>query len=300
MHPNNLHKDGYDFSQLVVTSPELGEFIVRQAGRRPTIDFSHALAVKTLNRALLMHYYQLNFWDIPEGYLCPPVPGRADYIHHIADLLAATQCDKGLIVGLDIGVGANAIYPIIGSQLYGWHFVGSEHEPRSFKSAQHIIQANKNLQNQVTIRQQAHSGNIFRGIIQPEDQFSFTMCNPPFHASASDANAGSQRKNRNLAKNKQKRNSDEKCLLKTDKNHLNFAGQQNELWCKGGEVTFIKQMINESQEYAKQVKWFTSLVSKKENLASIYHHLENVQACDVKTINMSQGSKVSRFVAWQF
>lgn len=39
---------------------------------------------------------------------------------------------------------------------------------------------------------------------------------------------------------------------------LNFGGQQQELWCEGGEVAFITQMIAESQQFGRQVKWFTS------------------------------------------
>ncbi|MDN4503934.1 23S rRNA (adenine(1618)-N(6))-methyltransferase RlmF [Alteromonadaceae bacterium BrNp21-10] len=301
MHPNNLHKEGYDFSRLLKASPELAQFVVHQADRRPTIDFSNALAVKTLNRALLKHYYKLEIWDIPDGYLCPPVPGRADYIHHIADLLATTPPrQKNKIVGLDIGVGANVIYPIIGSQLFGWHFVGSELDPTSFKSAQLIVNANKNIKNSVTIRQQTNPAQIFKGIIQPDDQFSFTLCNPPFHASAQEANAGSQRKNHNLGRNKQKRGNKSTPFTKHEKQHLNFAGQHNELWCHGGEAAFIKQMIIESLDYAKQVQWFTCLVSKKQNLHAIYQQLNDIQATDVKTINMSQGSKISRFVAWRF
>ncbi len=38
---------------------------------------------------------------------------------------------------------------------------------------------------------------------------------------------------------------------------LNFGGQQQELWCEGGEVAFIKKMIEESKGFAKQVMWFT-------------------------------------------
>jgi 23S rRNA (adenine1618-N6)-methyltransferase len=43
----------------------------------------------------------------------PSIPGRADYIHYIADLLA--ESNNGIIPrswdqGLDIGIGANCIY----------------------------------------------------------------------------------------------------------------------------------------------------------------------------------------------
>lgn len=302
MHSNNLHKNGYDFNQLVKTTPELKAFIISIKGRRPTIDFSNALAVKTLNQALLKHHYKLNYWDIPAGYLCPPVPGRADYIHHIADLLAATvptSDTRHTITGLDIGVGANVIYPIVGSQIYGWDFIGSEVNATSLKSAQHIVKSNPHLEKRISIRQQANIEHIFTGIIQPQDNFSFTLCNPPFHANALEARAGSQRKNRNLARHKQKRTGSNRSE-NTVQDQLNFAGQQNELWCEGGEAAFIQKMITESKSFAKQVQWFTSLVSKHDSLKGIYQQLNLVGASEVKTVEMSQGSKISRFVAWRF
>lgn len=78
-----------------------------------SVNFADPLAVKTLNKALLAHFYGVTHWDIPDGFLCPPVPGRADYVHHLADLLAD---DNGGVVPkqatvLDIGTGANLIYP---------------------------------------------------------------------------------------------------------------------------------------------------------------------------------------------
>ncbi|WP_340679293.1 23S rRNA (adenine(1618)-N(6))-methyltransferase RlmF [Paraglaciecola sp.] len=303
MHINNLHKDGYDFKQLAKTLPELARFVINKVARRPTIDFSDPLAVKLLNQALLKHHYKLDYWDIPTGFLCPPVPGRADYIHHIADLLAGSNVNVGNIdniVGLDIGVGANAIYPIVGSQVYGWQFVGSEVNPASIQSAQNIVNANPNLKNHLTIRQQFNAADIFKGVIQTQDRFSFTMCNPPFHANVQEASVGSQRKNTNLARNKQKRTGSISKKPEHSLNHLNFAGQHNELWCQGGEVAFIQKMIDESQHFATQVQWFTCLVSKKENLKGIYQQLAAVNAHEVLTINMSQGSKISRFVAWRF
>lgn len=300
MHTRNLHKNGYDFAQLVKFAPQLTNFIIKKEGRRATINFADPSAVKTLNQALLKQYYKLSYWDIPEGFLCPPVPGRADYIHHIADLITATTNKQNDVLGLDIGVGANVIYPIIGSQTYGWHFVGSDISDASLQSARHIVANNDNLKKQITIRKQQNSQHIFKGLIQPDDKFTFTMCNPPFHANAKDALAGNQRKNRNLARHKQKRQGREQRYCEANKTHLNFAGQHNELWCKGGEPAFISKMIIESQQFAKQVQWFTCLVSKKEHLNAIYRQLKQVQVKEVNTIEMHQGSKVSRFIGWQF
>jgi len=114
------------------------------------------------------------------------------------------------------------------------------------------------------------------------------MCNPPFHKSKKEAKEGSKRKITNLSKGKNRKVS------------LNFGGQANELWCEGGEVAFILKMINESLEYKENVTWFTTLVSKKENLNTIYNELEKVGVKQTKTIQMQQGQKLTRFVAWSF
>ncbi len=77
-----------------------------------------------------------------------------------------------------------------------------------------------------------------------------------------------------------------------------FGGQQQELWCEGGEVAFISQMIRESQAFARQVKWFTSLVSRGDNLPPLYRLLTEVGAVKVVKKEMAQGQKQSRFIAW--
>ncbi|MCI9838201.1 RlmF-related methyltransferase, partial [Escherichia coli] len=132
----------------------------------------------------------------------------------------------------DIGVGANCIYPLIGVHEYGWRFTGSETSSQALSSAQAIISANPGLNRAIRLRRQKESGAIFNGIIHKNEQYDATLCNPPFHDSAAAARAGSERKRRNLGLNKD--------------DALNFGGQQQELWCEGGEVAFIKKMIEES------------------------------------------------------
>jgi 23S rRNA (adenine1618-N6)-methyltransferase len=259
-----------------------------------TIDFSNPIAVKTLNKALLQTYYDLEFWNIPKNFLCPPIPGRADYIHYLADLLAQTNNGTiptgNSVLGLDIGTGANLIYPILGYSIYNWSFVGTDIDKMAIQNCSKIIEANPKLIDVISLQQQTESRFIFKNIITPEDRFTFTMCNPPFHASAEEANKSTVRKVSNL-------NPKEK---KTSNPVLNFGGQNAELWCNGGEIGFVTQMIYESAKYASQCLWFTTLVSKKENLSSIYKILKKVNAISIKTIEMSQGQKNSRIVAWSF
>jgi 23S rRNA (adenine1618-N6)-methyltransferase len=159
LHPRNQHRFRYDFSLLIKNCPELKAFVSINEHGIETIDFSKPEAVKTLNNALLITYYGIESWDIPANYLCPPIPGRADYIHYIADLLATNNnglVPKGDIVqGLDIGVGANCIYPILGNTSYGWSFVGTDIDENAIENCEKIIEANPKLIDSISLQQKA-------------------------------------------------------------------------------------------------------------------------------------------------
>ena len=292
LHSRNFHNDRYDFKALIKTNLDLQEFVKPNKYGDLSIDFANPQAVISLNKALLAHFYGIKNYTIPNGYLCPPIPGRADYVHHIADLLAS--CNNGVIpkgkavIGLDVGIGANGIYAIIGSSVYDWNFVGSDIEIESIKSVENIVNSNEILKEKIECKLQTNPENIFTGIIKADEFYDFTLCNPPFHKSLKDAMDGNKRKVQNLTKQK------------TTKNALNFGGKNNELWCKGGEIAFITNMIKESFEFKNNVLWFTTLVSKKDNLPLIYKKLEDIKAKEIKTINMSCGQKITRVVAWSF
>lgn len=288
LHPRNKHRGRYDFAQLILTSPPLGSYVFLNDYNDFSIDFANPKAVKALNCALLKHFYNITEWDIPAQYLCPPIPGRADYVHHLADLLASeTKLTlRKRIRVLDIGVGANVIYPLIAFREYGWQFLGADVDPTALKNAQIILDANPGLASAVELRLQTSPSAIFSGIVKADEHFDLTMCNPPFHASLADAKEGTQRKWQNLGKTKDAT--------------LNFGGQGAELFYDGGEIAFISRMIVESSGIGSQCYWFSCLVSKTSNLPSVYKVLKANGARQVKTINMAQGQKQSRFVAWTF
>ncbi len=292
LHARNKHRERYDFKLLIQTSPALQPFVKLNDYGNESIDFFNPEAVKMLNKALLKHYYGIEHWDIPNNYLCPPIPGRADYIHHVADVLA--QSNKSVVPTgkgikcLDIGVGANCVYPIIGHHEYGWSFIGADIDPIALDSAQKIIQSNSNLYGAIELRLQPHAKDIFKGIIKKDEWIDVTICNPPFHSSLAEAQSGTLRKLSNL---KSKR---------ITQATLNFGGQNNELWCTGGEERFIKDMILQSVLFSQSVFWFSTLVSKESTLKSIYETLKNVKAVEIKTLPMGQGNKISRLVAWTF
>ena len=292
LHPRNKHRERYDFPKLILACPELKPFIINPKSNEDSIDFANPDAVKALNKALLAHFYQIKFWDIPQNYLCPAIPGRADYIHYVADLLAESNggiIPKGLnIKCLDVGVGANCVYPIIGRAEYGWGFVGSDIDPLAIRSATNIVNFNPTLKGSVSCRLQKYENVFFDEIMKPKELFDVTICNPPFHASAEEAVIANVRKVGHLTQKK----------ITTPA--LNFGGQSKELYCEGGEAQFIWEMINESATIPDFCFWFTTLVSKKENLAGIHKTLAKAKALETKVIEMKQGQKSSRIVAWTF
>ncbi|MEQ9164965.1 MAG: 23S rRNA (adenine(1618)-N(6))-methyltransferase RlmF [Fulvivirga sp.] len=292
LHPRNRNRERYDLKALIISNPELKTFVKPNKYGDDSVDFSNPAAVKLLNKALLNHYYGIKHWEFPERNLCPPIPGRADYLHYMADLLGSSNfgnVPKGSkIIGYDIGMGANCIYPIIGAIEYDWNFIGSDVDAKSVKSAQNIVDSNPSLKGKIDCWLQENPKDFFYGIIGKEDKIDFSICNPPFHASAEEAQQGTARKVKNLTGKEIKNPA------------LNFAGISNELICDGGEYKFVNNMIRESKKFSTNCFWFSSLVSKQSNLKSIYQSLDKFEAVEVKTIPTGTGNKSSRIVAWTF
>ena len=292
LHLRNRNRHSYDMPALTIAIPELKNHIKPSKSGSASINFADPKAVKLLNKALLKHYYGITYWEFPNTNLCPPIPGRADYIHYMADLLGESNFNTvpigAQITFLDIGLGASCIYPILGSIEYGWQCIGSDIDPKTIACAEAIVNANALIQDKISCRLQKNTAHIFQGIIGEEDKIDFTICNPPFHSSVADALKGTQRKIKNLSGKKAKIPE------------RNFAGISHELVCEGGEYGFIHTMIRESEKFSKNCYWFSSLVSKQSNLKRIYAALTKSNAHLIKTIPMGTANKTSRIVAWTF
>jgi 23S rRNA (adenine1618-N6)-methyltransferase len=265
--------------------PDLLPYVFVNDHQTQTIDFANPKAVKVLNRALLISHYNVIFWEFPDVHLCPPIPGRVDYIHHIANLLSNSGINKNVSV-LDIGTGASCIYPILGVAEYHWSFIATDIDENALKYAQKIIHQN-NLQESVSLRYQNDASQIFKGILKSDDHFSVSICNPPFYKSEAEALEATTQKLKGLKR-------------EDGSGVRNFSGTPNELYYKGGEKAFIHNYLYESSLFKNQCSWFTTLVSKKGLVKGMYVSLKKLGATDVKTINMGQGNKISRLVAWTF
>ncbi len=294
LHPRNRHGEGYDFLQLLKSCPELVPFVSRNAYGNESIDFADPAAVRALNRALLITYYGISTWELPPLYLCPPVPGRADYLHHLADLLGSSNggtIPRGASIRiLDIGVGANCVYPLIGHHEYGWSFLGSDIDPLALGAAGRILSENPGLDEAIQLRLQPTPPHVLKCLLQFGEVFDASICNPPFHGSPGEAQEGSKRKWQNLGRAPETPRAPV----------LNFGGQSAELWCEGGEVAFVRRLIQESALIPTKCFWFTSLLSKEASLPSVRRALKKVGALETRILDMAQGQKKSRIVAWTF
>tara|TARA_R110001606_G_scaffold135343_1_gene272376 strand:- start:16738 stop:17592 length:855 start_codon:yes stop_codon:yes gene_type:complete len=279
LHPENRFNKGYDFNDLISKNPILKEFVLENKFKNLSIDFSDPKAVKELNKALLFTFDKIKVWDFSDENLCPPIPGRLDYILHLSDLLSS---EKEIKI-LDIGTGATCIYPLLGVSQFNWSFVATDIDLDSLDTAQDIIDDN-HLDEKIELRQQLNEQQILKGILKDEDVFSAVMCNPPFYKSAEEAQGANRRKTKNLGNNAVR----------------NFSGNNNELWFPGGEKAFLHNYLYDSSLFSKQSIWFTSLVSKKENVESLQTSSKKLGAKEFKVIDMNQGNKVTRIVCWRF
>ncbi|WP_188464813.1 23S rRNA (adenine(1618)-N(6))-methyltransferase RlmF [Bizionia arctica] len=285
LHSKNKHASGYDFHTLCKVYKDLEPFVFVNSYETQTIDFSNPKAVKALNTALLFAYYHITYWEFSDQNLCPPIPGRVDYIHHLATLLSSSGIKENIQV-LDVGTGATCIYPLLGNAVYDWQFLASDVDKDSLENAQVIIDKNR-LSDKIKLIFQAEVSQILKGIFNTSDKLSATMCNPPFFKSEAEAIEATTRKLKGLGKPSE-------TLVR------NFGGTSNELWYEGGEKAFLHTYLYESSFFKEQCFWFTTLVSNNDHVRSMKVSLKKLGATEVKVIQMTLGNKISRIVAWTF
>ena len=282
MHPDNPFEKEYNFNGLIQSHPKLSEFIIVGKSDRKSIDFGDSKAIIALNTALLKRTFDVN-WELKPGHLCPALPGRLDYLIHVKDLLDAPS--EKPITMLDIGTGASLIYPLLATAAFDWNCTASEVDIDSIEFAKKLLLLNPNLKT-TTLRNQRFKSKIFHHVMEENDYFDLVVCNPPFYKTQSEAEQRNIRKNKNLHNN--------------ESISHNFGGHSNELWYKGGEEAFIKTMASESASYGSQVGWFTCLISNSEHVKILKRYVRKANPTELRVVEMEQGNKKSRFIAWTF
>ena len=172
--------------------------------------------------------------DLPPGRLIPTLPLRLNYLLWIEDLLAVTGSKSEVVRGLDIGTGACCIYPILGTRKNKWLFTATEADQINYESSLKTIEKN-NLKESIAIRK-VDADSLLIGVVEPSERYDFSMCNPPFFDSD------------NLVPK-----------TRTAKRPLPICPKSggstsaSEIAVKGGEVEFLRKLVNESKELESTV-----------------------------------------------
>ncbi|GJQ09286.1 hypothetical protein GpartN1_g1077.t1 [Galdieria partita] len=265
-HVSKFFRDGRpDFEKLAQLDDELSKYY-----RRGRLDFRKERVCISLTRAIFLHEFGLQ-WSIPPGHLCPAIPSRLEYLCWIEALLKYENILQPPIRGLDIGTGANCVYPLLGAKLLGFHFIATEVDEESYQGALKNVLDN-NLSSQVEVRK-VSQGQILRGIVKGTDSFHFAMCNPPFFSDMSEASVHPFR-------------------VKT--------GDERQMVTSGGEVSFIAQMAEESVEFSQNIRWFTSLVGRKKDLGILQRYIQENITTEVRRTCLKQGRTSRWIIAWSF
>mmetsp|Transcript_2504 Transcript_2504/g.7537 ORF Transcript_2504/g.7537 Transcript_2504/m.7537 type:complete len:429 (-) Transcript_2504:2387-3673(-) len=299
MHPGTGYAEQEpDFAALAARDADLAPFVRTRPDGSGVVDFANPAASKAVTAALLRHDYGVQ-WALPDGHLIPPVPGRANYIAWIADLLALS-CPPGQVVGLDIGCGANLIYPLLGAAVHGWKFVAVDVTDVAMAGARANAALNPHLVHLIEVRdarvstgQEASPGGgsaaspvvdimghaaafpdgIVRPAVLPDETFAFCMCNPPFFESMEQAGLNPR---------------------------TAHAGTAAEMVCPGGEAAFVGAMVADSLQLGGRVHWHTAMLGRKSSLKALRATLYRHRATALRTTEFSQGRTSRWGLAWSF
>ncbi|CAH2262822.1 U6 small nuclear RNA (adenine-(43)-N(6))-methyltransferase [Pararge aegeria] len=277
MHPRNIYKTPPDFAKLAKTNEEFSGVAKVDISGKVSIDFKNPHSLRVLTKCLLKTDFNLDV-VIPEDRLVPTLPLRLNYILWIEDLISTINKSEP-ILGLDIGTGACAIYPLLAAVKNKWHMVGTETDAESLKQARDNIIRN-NLQHLIEIRENTTELVIENMFMDENSQtFDFCMCNPPFYT-----NMQELWESRSPARPEPKNG---------------FTGSPHELITEGGELQFCRKILEESKLHKDKILIFTTMVGHKFNLKELVIDLKAV-GITYTTTEFCQGRVTRWGLAWTY
>jgi len=284
MHPRNRYfRRKPDFAALAAQFADFAAIVVTDSRGRVHVDWKDPACSVALTRALLRADYGLK-WELPRGFLCPPVPQRVNYVHWIEDLLAGTieTAIKSAhavripdeATGLDVGVGASAIYPLLALSLHpNWKMIGTDINEEALRSARANVESN-GLQAKIRLELVGSDSVLLETVRKQSDVIDFCMCNPPFFAAEEDARKASH--------------------------YRSCDAKVQELVTPGGEQAFVSRMIADSQVLRHRVRWYTTMVGHKSSLTAAMAEIKSCGASLVRSTTFFQGKTIRWAVAWSF
>lgn len=146
MHPRNIYRTKPNFAEMAANYPSFAAFVSLDSKGKSVIDYNDCNALRQLTITLLKKDFDLEV-DIPDNRLIPTVPQRLNYVLWVEDLVSKLiqflQIDDKHIIGLDIGTGSCAIFPLIGTAINkNWHFVATDVDPFNIECAQKNVNQN--------------------------------------------------------------------------------------------------------------------------------------------------------------
>ncbi|GAA6055031.1 hypothetical protein JCM3770_006703 [Rhodotorula araucariae] len=276
----NPYAGPVDYAELAQQVPALSPFLRPSRDGRQTIDFRDDKAIRALNAALLQRDFALSL-DLPEDRLCPAVPSRLEYVLFVLQLALLTS-DKPAnstppsLVGLDIGTGASAIYPLLAvrtlepsseasssrntypSSSSFVTMLATDIDAHSLEYARRNV-TQTGLSGRISVFEAEPEGALFpQKVLDSFDSIDFMMCNPPFYSSQDEIDA-------TLA-------------AKELEPFAKCTGAENEMVTPGGEVAFVSRMVEESHKLGKdKIRWFTSLLGKHSSIGPLVELLKAKQ-----------------------
>ncbi|KAJ5518826.1 hypothetical protein N7453_001248 [Penicillium expansum] len=297
----SLYKNDVDFAALALQSRDFAKHL-KPNGQ---LDFNDPAAVRQLTTTLLQQDFHLKV-EIPDDRLCPPVPNRLNYILWLQDLLDSTA--GGLNEGTtEAGRSSASILkrngmhrhlPLIGlrdttgMELYSNRYVfesddlqyplisPTDIDSNNIRTSRHNVSLN-NLESRVQIVHSDPTGPLFPLENLGRQNLDFTMCNPPFYTSPNELKQSAEQKEREP--------------------FSTCTGAEVEMVTRGGEVAFVKQMIDESLQLRERVQWYTSMLGKLSSINVLVERLIKHGIANFAVTEFEQGSKTKRWaVAWSW
>lgn len=221
-------------------------------------DFDNETALAELVQTQLDLYCGLRV-QLCKGFLIPRLANRLDYLLWMEKLLG------GPAVGIDVGVGGNCIYPMLGS-LVGLTIAGVDLNSEAIEASQQIAK-----QASIEIDLFQADGTDLESIVRQLDPPPcFVVCNPPFFAPQED---------------------------RVEKPPRNLVARENELYTPGGELEFSLKMLESSSR--TNLRWTSVMLGKKHSVAPLIDRITAQKASHALHV-ISHGRTRRWIVAWSF
>ncbi|CAK7262668.1 hypothetical protein SEPCBS119000_000091 [Sporothrix epigloea] len=275
-----------DFLALARDDPEFAAVCTRPG----QINFRDPAAVRQLTQSLLRRDFGLKV-DLPPDRLCPPVPNRVSYVLWVTELVGTTRggSTPEQVVGLDIGTGASCIYPLLACTISpSWRFLATDIDADSLQSARNNVERN-GLAERIRVVRRTLDDSLVALEENESLNLTFTMCNPPFYASADEMAASA--------------------AAKQQPPHSACTGAPVEMvysplaGCDvGGEIAFVGRVLAESLVLRSRVGWYTVMLGKLASLTTLVaqlraHGIDNYAV----TALLYHGGKTRRWaLGWSF